>query len=397
MPDIDMRRLRAWWWSRQGLDGAFDGAGAAVILGALGWARSVGGANPYLSLFARARISRSKVDAEVADLKVYELPAARGCTYVVPEPDFGLALQVGRRAAEVDVAKAEKLGVPRQEIDDLSSAVVDTVADRALDPAALKEILGDAVRNLGPEGRKKGLSTTLPIALGLAQSTGHIRRIPLEGRLDRQRFAYIQWTPPQTGLTDAEATVELARRYFEWTAGASPTHLRWFTGFSAKDTKAAMAQLNLVEIEPGIFAPRVESQEYEGFRPPVRRQYRLLAGIDALVLLRRDLPTLFEPGDAVLPVPGESGTTLGSLTDLPDMPIVERGRVIGLWQYDPDTERIVWWCFDEELALDRQLWSEVDRVQDFIRDELGDARSFSLDSPKSRAPRISALRAASTA
>jgi len=32
-----------------------------------------------------------------------------------------------------------------------------------------------------------------------------------------------------------------------------------------------------------------------------------------------------------------------------------------------------------------------------VRDELGDARSFSLDSPKSREPRIAALRAAAGA
>jgi hypothetical protein len=33
-------------------------------------------------------------------------------------------------------------------------------------------------------------------------------------------------------------------------------------------------------------------------------------------------------------------------------------------------------------------------MEEFVRGELGDARSFSLDSPKSRVPRIQALRAA---
>ena len=33
----------------------------------------------------------------------------------------------------------------------------------------------------------------------------------------------------------------------------------------------------------------------------------------------------------------------------------------------------------------------VERTERFVRDDLGDARSFSLDSPKSRAPRIEAL------
>ncbi|MFJ4191386.1 hypothetical protein [Kitasatospora sp. NPDC089509] len=34
------------------------------------------------------------------------------------------------------------------------------------------------------------------------------------------------------------------------------------------------------------------------------------------------------------------------------------------------------------------------RTEAFVRDELGDARGFSLDSPKSRAPKIAALREA---
>jgi hypothetical protein len=34
----------------------------------------------------------------------------------------------------------------------------------------------------------------------------------------------------------------------------------------------------------------------------------------------------------------------------------------------------------------------VAKTETYIREQLGDARSFSLDSPKSRAPRIVALR-----
>jgi hypothetical protein len=49
---VDTRTRMAWWWHRQGLD---ETAGTpAQVLAATGWARSVGGANPYLSLFARA-------------------------------------------------------------------------------------------------------------------------------------------------------------------------------------------------------------------------------------------------------------------------------------------------------------------------------------------------------
>lgn len=389
--------LREWWWHRQGLDGALDGADPATVLATSGWARSVGGANPYLTLFARAGIGRLKVDAATADLAVCELPAARGCTYVVPAADFGLALQVGRHAPEAEARLAEKLGVPRRELDTLCDAVTEALGDGPLDPAGLRAVLGSAVRNLGEEGRKKGLSTTLPVALGLLQAAGRIRRIPVNGRLDQQRYAYAHWSPtdtgPVTGLSDEEARTELARRYFGWTGGASLAELRWFTAFSARDAKAAVAGLDLIDIGDGRLALPADTEALAGFTPGPPR-YALLASIDALILLRRDVRSLLTTADANRAVPGHrSGKSLGDLADLPDHAIVDRGRLVGLWQYDVAAEAIVWWVFDREAAADPDLKAAVARTEAYVRDQLGDARGFSLDSPKSRASRIEALRA----
>lgn len=47
----------------------------------------------------------------------------------------------------------------------------------------------------------------------------------------------------------------------------------------------------------------------------------------------------------------------------------------------------------ERVPKSSALKKAVERTQDYIRRELGDARSFSLDSPKSREPRLAALRA----
>ena len=41
---------------------------------------------------------------------------------------------------------------------------------------------------------------------------------------------------------------------------------------------------------------------------------------------------------------------------------------------------------------DKALDAAVKKTEAYVRDQLGDARSFSLDSPKSRAPKIEALR-----
>src|SRR5215470_315083 len=113
---MDKLRIRAWWSHRQGLDGSLKGKTAAEVLEQSGWARSVGGVSPYLTLFSRAGISREAADAAAVKLEIHELPAARGCTYVLPAGDFALGLTVGQGfGGEMKVA--EKLGVTRKEID----------------------------------------------------------------------------------------------------------------------------------------------------------------------------------------------------------------------------------------------------------------------------------------
>ncbi len=82
--------------------------------------------------------------------------------------------------------------------------------------------------------------------------------------------------------------------------------------------------------------------------------------------------------------------SLGGLTDLPSHAIVDRGRLAGPWEYDTTADTIAWMVFGKK---DKAVEAAVKRTEEFIRGQLGDARSFSLDSPKSRAPGIAALRA----
>src|SRR5437764_412605 len=117
---MDSTKLRAWWSHRQGLDGSLQGKSAAEVLERCGWARSVGGVGPYLTLFSRAGISRQQADKDVARLAIHELPTARGCTYVLPAADFAVGLKVGEAFGGADIKVALKLGVTEKEIDRLS-------------------------------------------------------------------------------------------------------------------------------------------------------------------------------------------------------------------------------------------------------------------------------------
>jgi hypothetical protein len=380
-------KLRAWWSHRQGLDGRLEGKSPAEVLSETGWARSVGGVGPYLTLFARAGTSREAADRAVEKLEIHELPSARRCTYVLPAADFALGLKAGA-TFDGEMKLALKLGVTEREIDKLCDAVLRGLSKEALDPEEIRDATGNASRSLGAEGKKKGLTTTLPLALGKLQSSGDIRRVPMNGRLDQQRYKYVAWKPNPTAkfkLSPEEVQLELARRYFTWTGPVTVGEFRWFSALSAKAAQAAMEPLKLVPLEDGRLILPEQRDAFDAFKVPKQADYRLVSSIDGISLLRRDLSTIADSRDL---------KSLGAVPDLPSHGIFDRGRLVGLWEYDPETESIAWKAF---IAKNKDLERAVARTEEYVRKQLGDARSFSLDSPKSRVPRIQALRRAVTA
>jgi hypothetical protein len=254
-----------------------------------------------------------------------------------------------------------------------------------------------AARNLGEEGKRKGMITTLPVALGRLQAEGEIRRVPVNGRLDQQRYRYMRWLPnPLTkfGLSYEQCITELARRYFSWTGPATLAGFQWFSGLSQKACKGAMEPLRLVPVEAD--SPRwmhaTDLEELMSFKAPKEPQYKLVSSLDGISLLRRDLKSLLAPEDLDRSVPVDKGErALGGLADLSSHAILDRGRLVGLWEFDPAAAEIVWVSF---IKPDKAMKKAVAETEAFIRDQVGDARSFSLDSPQSREPKLKALRAA---
>ena len=85
-----------------------------------------------------------------------------------------------------------------------------------------------------------------------------------------------------------------------------------------------------------------------------------------------------------------TGPRARTLVDLPNHALLDGGRIVGLWEFDVDSRSIMWATFDGTREKARA--KAVEETEGRVRDELGDARSFSLDSPKSRAGRFAALR-----
>jgi hypothetical protein len=130
-----------------------------------------------------------------------------------------------------------------------------------------------------------------------------------------------------------------------------------------------------------------DREAFEKFRPSKQPQYALVSSLDGLGQLRRDLKSLLADEDQER-ILGDSGR----ISDMPGHAIMDRGQVVGWWEYDPAASTIVWMSL---VKPDRAMQEAVNTTEAFIREDLGDARSFSLDSPKSRAPKLQAMRGGS--
>lgn len=363
---MDELKRRAWLAHKQGLDGSLTGATARQVLKRAGWCRSVGGANPYLALFARAGLRRAQVDAETAKTEIHELPSARNCTYILPADDFALGLAVGQANSGNEMKVARKLGVTDSEIEGLQNAILNALKDGPRDPDAIREAVGDAARSLGAEGKSKGMTTTLPLALKVLQARGKIRRVPVNGRLDQQRYLYTLWNV--TPEVD-EPFTKLARLFFGWTGGTTAAEFQTFSGLGVNAAKAAIAPLGLINGGDGALMLPEDAEAYKAFAIPKKPQYALVGNLDG-------------------------NGHLVARAEMPNHLIVDRGNVVGLWDFDPSSGTVVWRSFDKPDAAMKQA---VAQMEAFVREDLGDARSFSLDSPQSRGPRLDALRKAAVA
>ncbi|RYG21922.1 hypothetical protein EON82_18035 [bacterium] len=388
-----MDRLRNWWFSRQGLGGTVADAPGATTQGC-GWLRSVGSANPYLAIHARSGASRAEIERAVADVELVELVAARGCTYHVPRQDAAVALRlasVGNCQAEFKMAE-KHLGVTDAEVSELADAIVRALENGPLDPRAISAGVKE-VRHMGDEGKKRGMTTTLGLGLSRLQLQGRIRRLPQDGRLDTERYRYALWEngPQPSLLSDGEMAAQVTRLYIGWAGPATEKEFREFTGLSAKLAKVAMVGLAPCPDDPTRFMLPDDLPAYEATKGTEGRVV-LLSSIDPWLHSRRNLPTLLDPAESERTVPyGAALAGANALRDLDSHPIVQDGVVVGMWEFDHERQEIVHWAWRPS----REVEAAVRETGEWIAKELGDFRSFSLDSPKSRIPRVELLRSLS--
>lgn len=389
-------RLASWWAHRQGLL-ARNSECARQNLEAYGWLRSVGGMAPYLSLLARTHLTRAQADQEAADKEIHELPSARGCVHILPKADYGLGLSLASHfGSDTGYRPAVKhYGLSQEELASVEEGVQKALACGPLEPKEIRKAMGERVRSFPPEAKKHGLTSPLTIALATLQRSGRIRRISVDGRLDGERYLYDLWSdgPLAEGpLEPAECLAQLAALYWSWLGAASLKHFQWFSGVSQIKCREAVSHLGLAEIEGTELLTKPEdAASFASWQTPDEPVFRFVSSLDTILMGRRDLLSILAEEDRVRPAYQEKGfLSVGGLSDVSSHLVIDRGQVAGFWDYDTAEGQVVSLLWREPT---KQYREELERTESFIREEIGDARSFSLDSPASRQGRLEFLRA----
>ena len=395
---VDTATLRAYWSHRQGLDGSLTGAPGAAVLERVGWARSVGGTLPISPCSAGRACARAGWTPTSPPCAFTNCPRLATAPMSCPARDFALAPMVGGGASRSrgTARAAEKLGVTREEVDVLAERVLEQLHDTggAADPAALRKSLASTSAVSATRASARASRRPCPSPWGSSRPTAGSVACPSTGGSTSSGFAH-----PWPDVPTSRALSTARERFSPSTIGVArhrePSAFPVVRVDSRSPRSKAVAELGLEPVAGtdllGTPASLTELRSYAVPRPPRSPSSGGLTHSCSFGATSTGSPT--RPTASIPARPGPGTAAGGSLTDLPHQGIVDRGRLIGLWDYDPGAEDVVWAPITRLTAAQRLATQDaVARTAAYVRDDLGDNRGMSLDSPKG-APRLAALRA----
>ena len=151
-----------------------------------------------------------------------------------------------------------------------------------------------------------------------------------------------------------------------------------------------MSSAGIVGLPDGRFIHPDDKDAYLGFQAAPSGQVHFLGSLDNLNHLRQQPQDLLDAGDGHLGVPSATSVVpLGGLKEFYSHIVACDGRIIGLWEFDVRAGEVVYCTWADFGSATIRAATKAEAT---IRAYLGDARSFSLDSPVSRAPRIELIR-----
>lgn len=395
MMKFDMGRARAAFLAAQALPAPAKPA-LVPTLERTGFVRTLGGVDVYLALRARVPgMTRADLDRAVETGQAQVVPSVRGCIYLVPKRDVPFAL---RAADLLSRARAEreqkKAGIRKGEVEKVAGEAHAALKRKGpMTTDALRRALPEGVvRSLGEAGKKVGVSSTLPPALRRLEFEGRIERTLPGGRLDTERYL---WRTAEKNPFDGarlsddamDLWARLAEIYFRAAGLGTIKDFGAWAGISQRDARTASERVGLVpaEVEGAEephFALKGTLDDLLGAKHTADA-VAFLPFEDNLVALRPGPAALVEPAHHKIRVPvwgSSKDTTLGEARHMSFRSVVAEGQVSGFWEYDPDSKKVVWASFARlKPATRKRVDESAAELSRFLAEEIGHARSFSIE------------------
>ena len=282
---VPVARARAHVLAKQGLAGARLPAVPDAVTATAG----IYGTAPtcYLSAVARvAGFALADLNAELYDKRsMVRLRCMRGMAYIEPIELLPVLFACTGEPPDKTLRRIGKYsGLGEEGVLALADKVVEVMTGRP--PMTVREIR-DALGADVP-GAKEGLQFTVAM-LG---RTGRVVRAEVRGSWRSDNYAYALWDDwlgaPIEEVDPAAARIELARRYLRAFGPAAAGDLKWWAGWTKRDTDAALAALG-DELTP---------VSLDGFDAWVRTDE-----LDALDARTLDAPGPVEPAPSVRLLP----------------------------------------------------------------------------------------------
>ena len=289
---------------------------------------------------------------------------------------------VTRDTAGIMDAACTKLLVPQQRrrlirwIEDQGIAKdgglwIDGVSERTL--AALRErgeaAAVDLSKDIPELALKLRFDTDSTWAREVGMSTRILFLLATEGKIVRTRprgswvSGQYRWAALETWLGGplpaierADASAELTRRYLRAFGPATEADLRWWTGWTAKQTAAALqaARAGDVELDGGVRGYVLEGDTRRARTPAP--WVRLLPGLDPTIMGWKQREWYL----------GEHGSTLFDRNGNAGPTVVANGHTIGGWSQRADGTVVVELLDRVDSSTERHVRREQDRVEDWL-------------------------------
>jgi hypothetical protein len=292
-PLVPLARARAHVLVKQGL----AGEGLGRVMDAVTVTAGIYGTAPtcYLSCAARVRDFRlAALDQELyARRSVVRLRCMRGMAYIEPLDLLPALVACTGEAPDTTMRRVVKYsGLSEPEVRELADRIEAAMA--AQPPMTVREIRQALGSELPADGE------ALQMTVALLGRTGRIVRAEVRGSWRSDNYAYARWTDwldgPVEPVDPAAARVEVARRCLRAYGPASADDLNWWSGWTKRDTAAALADLGgeIRAVSLDGVAAWVLAGELDGLRevaPEAGQGVRLLPVWDAYFMGYAAAPT----------------------------------------------------------------------------------------------------------